>query len=246
MCSEWWCALDSRAPGTSPHRRNDLAGERLDEQTMAIRAVKEFQDGMVVNLGVGIPTLCSNFVPPEKEIIFHSENGIIGFGPVITDPEEADENLINASVQPVRPKPGMAIVEHAESFLIIRGGHIDLTVLGALQVSERGDLANYTLPGKEVGSLGGGQDLAFCAKKVIALMIHTTRDGQPKIVKELTSPVTAPACVDLVITDIAVIAVTPQGLLLKEIAPGWTVAEVQALTEPQLLVSPDLKEITLL
>lgn len=223
-----------------------MPGERLDEQTMALRAAKEFQDGMVVNLGVGIPTLCSNFVPPDKEIIFHSENGIIGFGPIVTDPDEADENLINASVQPVRPKPGMAIVDHAESFVIIRGGHIDLTVLGALQVSERGDLANYTLPGKEVGSLGGGQDLAFCAKRVIALMTHTTREGEPKIVRRLTSPVTAPACVDLIITDIAVIEVTPEGLVLKEIAPGWTPEEVQALTEPTLKLAPDLKEIELL
>ena len=223
-----------------------MPGERLDEQTMALRAAKEFQDGMVVNLGVGIPTLCSNFVPPEKEIIFHSENGIIGFGPIVTDPDEADENLINASVQPVRPKPGMAIVDHAESFVIIRGGHIDMTVLGALQVSERGDLANYTLPGKEVGSFGGGQDLAFCAKKVVALMTHTTREGGPKVVRELTSPVTAPGCVDLIITDIAVIEVTDQGLLLKEAAPGWTAAEVQALSAPQLRVSPDLKEIELL
>ncbi|MBI2913202.1 MAG: 3-oxoacid CoA-transferase subunit B [Chloroflexi bacterium] len=223
-----------------------MPGERLDEQTMAIRAAKEFQDGMVVNLGVGIPTLCSNFVPPEKEIIFHSENGIIGFGPIVTDPDEADENLINASVQPVRPRPGMAIVDHAESFVIIRGGHIDLTVLGALEVSERGDLANYTLPGKEVGSFGGGQDLAFCAREVIALMTHTTREGGPKVVKQLTSPVTAPGCVDLIITDIAVIEVTGQGLVLKEIAPGWTADEVQALTEPRLIVSPELREIALL
>jgi len=223
-----------------------MPGERLDEQTMALRAAREFQDGMLVNLGVGIPTLCSNFVPPDKEIIFHSENGIIGFGPIITDPDEADENLINASVQPVRPRPGMAIVDHAESFVIIRGGHIDLTVLGALQVSERGDLANYTLPGKEVGSFGGGQDLAFCAKRVIALMTHTTREGEPKIVKELTSPITAPACVDLIITDIAVIDVTERGLVLKEKAPGWTAAEVQALTEPRLIASPDLREVELL
>ena len=117
-----------------------MTGERLDEQTMALRVAKEFEDGLVVNLGVGIPTLCSNFVPPEKEIIFHSENGIIGFGPIVTDPDDADENLINAGVQPVQPKPGMAIVDHAESFAIIRGGYIDLTVLGALQVSETGDL----------------------------------------------------------------------------------------------------------
>lgn len=223
-----------------------MPGERLDEQTMAMRAAKEFQDGMVVNLGVGIPTLCSNFIPAGREVIFHSENGIIGFGPIVTDPNEADENLINAGVQPVRPRPGMAIVDHAESFVIIRGGHIDLTVLGALQVSERGDLANYTLPGKQVGSFGGGQDLAFCAQKVMAVMTHTTREGQQKIVKDLTSPITAPACVDLIVTDIAVIEVAPEGLVLREVAPGWTADEVQALTEPQLIISPDLKEVELL
>ena len=223
-----------------------MPGERLDEQTMAMRAAKEFQDGMVVNLGVGIPTLCSNFIPAGREVIFHSENGIIGFGPIVTDPNEADENLINAGVQPVRPRPGMAIVDHAESFVIIRGGHIDLTVLGALQVSERGDLANYTLPGKQVGSFGGGQDLAFCAQNVMAVMTHTTREGQQKIVKELTSPITAPACVDLIVTDIAVIEVAPEGLVLREVIPGWTADEVQALTEPQLIISPDLKEVELL
>ena len=223
-----------------------MPGERLDEQTMALRAVKEFPDGAVVNLGVGIPTLCSMYVPPEKEVLFHSENGVLGFGPVITDPDQADLDLINAGVQPVRPRPGMAIVDHAESFVIIRGGHIDLTVLGALQVSERGDLANYTLPGKEVGSFGGGQDLAFCAKKVVAVMTHTTREGGPKVVKELTSPITAPACVDLIITDIAVIEVTPEGLALKELVPGWTAEEVQALTEPKLIIARDLKEMELL
>lgn len=223
-----------------------MAGERLDEQTMALRAAKEFQDGMVVNLGVGIPTLCSNFVPPEKEIVFQSENGIIGFGPIVTDPEEADENLINAGVQPVQPKPGMAVVDHAESFVMIRGGHIDLAVLGGLQVSEQGDLANYTLPGKQVGSFGGGQDLAFCAKEVVAVMTHTTREGSPKIVNQLTSPVTAPACVDLIITDIAVIEVADGGLVVKEVAPGWTLEEVQALTEPRLTASPDLREMELL
>ncbi|MEE8347463.1 MAG: 3-oxoacid CoA-transferase subunit B [Dehalococcoidia bacterium] len=223
-----------------------MPGDRLDEQTMAIRAAKEFQDGMVVNLGVGIPTLCSNFVSPDKEVIFHSENGIIGFGPIVTDPDEADENLINAGVQPVQPQAGMVIVDHAESFVIIRGGHIDLTVLGALEVSERGDLANYTLPGKEVGSFGGGQDLAFCAKKTVVVMTHTTREGKPKIVKELSSPVTAPACVDLVVTDIAVIEVTSDALVLKEMAPGWTPEEVQGITEPRLRLSADLKEIELL
>jgi acetate CoA/acetoacetate CoA-transferase beta subunit len=223
-----------------------MAGERLDEQTMAIRAAKEFQDGMIVNLGVGIPTYCSNFVLPEREVIFHSENGVIGFGPIVDNPEEADENLINAGVQPISSKPGMAIMDHAESLCIIRGGHIDITVLGVVQVSEKGDLANYIIPGKQIGSLGGGQDLAFCAKKVIALTTHTTKEGEPKIVRECTQPLTAPRCVDQIITDIAVMEVTAEGLVLREVVPGWTAEEVQALTEARLIVPPDLKEMTLL
>jgi 3-oxoacid CoA-transferase B subunit len=223
-----------------------MPGERLDEQTMAIRAAKEFQDGMIINLGVGMPTYCSNFVPPDREILFHSENGVLGFGPIVDNPDEADVNLINAGVQPVSPKPGMVFMDHAESLCIIRGGHIDITVLGVIQVSEKGDLANYTIPGKQIGSLGGGQDLAFCAKKVIALMTISTKEGEPKIVKECTSPITAPTCVDQIITDVGVIDVTPEGLVLREIVPGWTPEEVQALTPARLIVPPDLKEMTLL
>jgi 3-oxoacid CoA-transferase subunit B len=220
--------------------------ERLDEQTMALRAVKEFHDGMVVNLGVGMPTLCSMYVPPEKEILFHSENGVLGFGPIVTNPDDADLNLINAGVQPVTRKPGMSFFEHAESFAMIRGGHVDVAVLGAIQVSEKGDLANWLLPGKKVGSLGGGMDLAFCARRVIALTTHTTKDGKPKIVRQCSEPLTAPACVDLIVTDVAVIEVTPDGLLLREVAPGWTADEVQALTEPKLKPAADLKEMELM
>jgi len=223
-----------------------MPGERLDEQTMAIRAAKEFRDGMIINLGVGMPTFCSNFVPPDIEILFHSENGVLGFGSIIDDPDEADVHLINAGVQPVSPKPGMSFMDHAESLCIIRGGHIDITILGALQVSEKGDLANYTIPGKQIGSLGGGQDLAFCAKKVIALMTISTKEGGPKIVKECTSPLTAPACVHQIITDVGVLDVTPEGLVLREIVPGWTPEEVQALTPARIIVPPDLKEMTLL
>jgi len=223
-----------------------MPGERLDEQVMALRAAKEFQDGMIINLGVGIPTYCSNFVPPEREVLFHSENGVIGFGPIIDTADEADNRLINAGGQPISKQPGMALMDNAESFVIIRGGHIDITVLGSLQVSEKGDLANYRMPGKQVGNLGGGQDLAFCAKKVIALMIHTTKEGAPRIVKECTEPITAPECVSQIITDIAVIDVTPGGLLLREVAPGWTAEEVQALTDAPLIVPPDLQEMTLL
>ncbi len=219
--------------------------ERMDGQTMALRVVREFADGMVINLGVGLPTLCSNFVPPEKEVLFHSENGVLGFGPIISDPDEADINLINASAQPVSRKPGMALFDQAEAFCMVRGGHLDLAVLGALEVSEKGDLANYHLPGKPIGSLGGGQDLAFCAKRVIAVLNHAWR-GKSRIVGEWSLPVTAPACIDLIVTDIAVLAVTEEGLLLQEIAPGWTPEEVQAETEARLLVSADLREVELL
>lgn len=223
-----------------------MPGERLTEEAMAMRAAREFQDGMLINLGAGIPSRCSSYVPPDKEILLHAENGLIGFGDVITDPARADPNLMNAGGYPVAPKPGMAIVDHTESFAIIRGGHIDITVLGALEVSEKGDLANNTLPGKQVGSYGGAPDLAYNAKRVIVCMTHTTKDGNPKIVKECSTPLTAPACVDLIITDIAVIEVTNEGLVLKEVAPGWTPEEVQALTEPRLIISPDVKEIELI
>jgi 3-oxoacid CoA-transferase B subunit len=214
-----------------------MAGERLDEQTMAIRAAKEFQDGMVINLGVGIPTYCSNFVPPEREVLFHSENGVIGFGAIVDNPDDADDTLINAGAQPISSKPGMAITDHAESLCIIRG---------VVQVSEKGDLANYVIPGKQIGSLGGGQDLAFCAKKVIALTTFSTKEGQPKVVKECTQPLTAPRSVDQIITDIAVLDVTPEGLVLRELVPGWTAEEVQALTDAKIIVPPDVEEMTLL
>jgi 3-oxoacid CoA-transferase B subunit len=194
--------------------------ERLDEQTMALRTVKEFQDGMVVNLGVGMPTLCSMYVPPEKEVLFHSENGVLGFGPIVTNQDEADLNLINAGVQPVSRKPGMSFFEHAESFAMLRGGHVDVAVLGAIQVSEKGDLANWLLPGKKVGSLGGGMDLAFCARKVIALTTHTTKEGKPKIVRQCSEPLTAPGCVDLIVSDVAVIEVTRTAAAAQEVAPA--------------------------
>ncbi len=219
--------------------------ERLDEQTVAMRAAKEFQDGMVVNLGMGTPMLCTSLVPEEREILFHSENGVLGFGATIDDPDEADIDLLNAQGQPVRANPGMCFVDSADSFVMIRGGHVDITVLGALQVSAQGDLANWRMPGKQIGGLGGGMDLAFRAEKVIVCMTHSAKDGKPKIVGECSLPITAPRAVDLIVTDIAVIDVTADGLVLKEVAPGWTAEEVQALTEARLTVESDLKEIDL-
>ena len=214
--------------------------ERLDEQAMALRVAREFEDGMVVNLGNGIPSLVSNYIPEDKEVIFHSENGCLGFGPTAAE-EEMDFHLINAGGQFVTPKPGMSFFDSAESFSIVRGGHIDICILGGLQVSEKGDLANWLIPGREPGGMGGGMDLASGAARLAIVMTHTTRDDKPKILKKCSYALTAPKCVKLIITDIAVIEVTPEGLLLKETAPGWTAEEVQALTEPELKVSPDLK-----
>ena len=218
---------------------------RLDEQTMALRVAREFQDGMVINLGFGIPTLASNFIPEGREVIFQSENGCLGIGPMATSEEEMDFNLVNATGQFATPRLGMSFFDHAESFSMIRGKHIDLCVLGGLQVSEKGDLANFLIPGREPGNIGGGMDLAFGAARLIVVMTHTTKDDKPKILKQCTYPLTAPHCVSLIITDVAVIEVTPDGLLLKETAPDWTVEEIQALTEPKLKVAADLKQISL-
>lgn len=223
--------------------------ERLDEQTIALRAAKELQDGWYVNLGFGIPTQVSNFVPEGRAIFFQAENGLLGYGPIAT-PEEANELgwcYVNAAAQPVLPVPGMAIFDYGEAFDMIRGGHLDLVILGALQVSERGDLANWRLPtytGRG-GTIGGAMDLAACTQRVFVTMSHTEKDNKPKIVRECSYALTAKECVTLIFTDLAFIEVTDSGLVLKEKAPGWTVEEVQALTEPKLIVAQDLKDIEL-
>jgi 3-oxoacid CoA-transferase subunit B len=219
--------------------------QRLDEQTMALRLAKEFKDGMVVNLGIGIPTLAVNFIPEGREIIFHAENGVLGYGPLAETEEEMDFDLVNPAGQFVTPKPGMSLFDHAESFAMIRGGHIDLCALGAFQVSGKGDIANWILPGRKLGNIGGGMDLVARAKKVIVVMTHTTKDDKPKIVNECTYELTGEKCVSLIITDIAVIEITTEGTILKEMAPGWTGEEIQKLTEPRLLIAPDIKEIEL-
>ena len=232
---------------------------KLDEQTIAMRAAREFEDGMVVNLGGGIPTLACNYVPEGREVLFHAENGALGYGGIAST-EMADWDLFNASFQPVTPLQGMSFFAHDESFALIRGGHVDISVLGALEVSEKGDLANWVagdLTAFEgditdwIGldryppAVGGAMDLAIGAKRVIVCMLHTTRNGQPKIVKECKYELTSPRCVSLIITDLAVIEVTPQGLVLKEIAPGWEPEDVQAVTEPNLIFARDIKEISL-
>jgi 3-oxoacid CoA-transferase B subunit len=226
-----------------------MTKERLSREAIAMRIAKEFFDGAVVNLGIGIPTLCSSFVPEGMDITYHTENGALGFGRVVTEEDKAqwaDIDLTNAGGQYVYPKPGMAFFNHAESFAIIRGGRVDISVLGVLEVNEKGDLANWMFPGRGVGNIGGGMDLAFCAKKIIGATEHTTKDNKPKIVKQCSIPLTAPHCMDMIVTDIAVIKFTSKGPVLKEVAPGWTAAEVQELTEAKLIVAEDLKEIELL
>jgi len=222
--------------------------ERLPREVIAMRIAKELFDGAVVNLGIGIPTLVSSFIPEGITVIYHTENGALGFGPVVTAEEleeKADIDLINAGGQFVIPLPGMCFFDHSVSFGMIRGGYVNITVLGVIEVSEKGDLANWMAPGRGTGNIGGGMDLAFNARRVIAATEHTTKDGKLKIVKQCSTPLTAPECVDLIVTDVAVIEVTGAGLLLREFAPGWTVEEIQSITEPQLIPAPDLKEIEL-
>lgn len=229
----------------SGHLPQELLGkEKLDRQVMALRVAKEFQDGNVINLGIGIPSLAANFVPAGREIIFHSENGVLGFGE-ITAAGEGDPDLVNASGQTVHPQPGMSVFSNDESFTMIRGGHVDLTVMGAYQVSEKGDLSSHNNPERQIGVIGGAMDLAMGARKVIIVMNHVTKDGNYRILKQCTYPLTGKECVNLIVTDIAVIHVTEKGLVLKEFAPGWTSEEVQTLTEPGLIIDPSCQEITL-
>ncbi len=220
--------------------------ERLSNEAIGLRAAKEFTDGCICNLGYGLPTTAGLFVPESIRVVFHAENGILGYGRVLTADErnEWDLQLINASGQFVGRQPAMSFFDHALSFAMIRGGHIDLTILGALQVSEKGDVANWRMSGRS-GGMGGAMDLAVGAKKDIVVMGHTSTEEKPKILKQCTYPLTAKECVDLIITDIAVIEVTKSGLVLKEVAPGWTAQEIIDLTESPLSVDKNLKEIEL-
>ncbi|MBI2935414.1 MAG: 3-oxoacid CoA-transferase subunit B [Chloroflexi bacterium] len=229
------------------------AKDRLPREGIAMRVAKELPDGAVVNLGIGIPTLTSQFVPEGRQVIYQSENGVLGYGP-LAEPGQEDIDLINAGGQFLKRVPGMSFFNSARAFDMIRGGHVDITILGALQVSQKGDLANWMIPARGIGNIGGGMDLAAGARKVIVAMEHTDKSGRPKIVHQCSYPLTGRECVSLIVTDLAVIEVInggnrgaspPQGLLLREVAPGWTPQEVQALTEPTLLIAPDLKEIEL-
>lgn len=218
---------------------------RLEREAIAMRVARELPDGAVVNLGIGIPTLVSQFVPPDRTLIYQAENGVTGYGP-LAEPGEEDVDLINAGGQFLKRVPGMAFFHSADAFAMIRGGHIDIAVLGALQVSEKGDLANWMLPERGIGNIGGAMDLAVGARRIIVAMEHTDRRGRPKIVRECTYPLTARGCVSLIVTDLAVIEVVKgEGLVLREVCPGWTPEEVQSLTDAPLRFAPDLKEITL-
>jgi len=211
------------------------------KEFIAKRVAKELNDGDVVNLGIGLPTMVANFVPEGVNVLFQSENGFVGLGPAPEEGKE-DKDIVNAGGQAVTILPGGAFFDSATSFGIIRGGHVDITVLGALQVDEKGNLANWMIPGKMVPGMGGAMDLVVGAKKVIIAMEHTVK-GNHKILKKCNLPLTAAGEVNMIITEMGVMEVTEDGLVLKEINPEFTVDEVQAATEAELIIADDLKEM---
>jgi 3-oxoacid CoA-transferase subunit B len=216
----------------------------LDKNQIAKRIAKEVKNGMYVNLGIGIPTLVANYIPDGIEVVLQSENGLLGMGPFPTD-DKVDADLINAGKQTITTLPGSSIFNSAESFGMIRGEHVHLTILGAMEVSERGDIANWKIPGKMVKGMGGAMDLVASAKNIIVAMQHTARDGSSKLLKECTLPITGLKCVKKIVTDLAVMEVTDKGFKLLERAPGVSVEDIQKATEGTLIIEGEIPEVQL-